>query len=161
MSKKNITSLIWGFGEERLCWLLLSFFVSLVLSIYLSACLPFIFSLKIDSTIMEYIPDTVYPSSTFFSSPWPSLSSRSSPPSSPFRKEQASKRQQSNTIKQNTIKQHKSPHSGAGHDNPVGGKESQKAAKESETHTFSHLGVNKNTKLTATTHIHKISFRPI
>jgi hypothetical protein len=56
------------------------------------------------------------------------------PPPLPFRKEeQASKSKQANMTKHDVIKQGKSPHIQAEQDNPIGGKESQEQAKESET----------------------------
>jgi hypothetical protein len=58
----------------------------------------------------------------------------STPPLSPIRKDQASRRQQPNMTKQNTLRQDKIPHTKAERGNPTGGKESQEQAKESDTH---------------------------
>lgn len=52
----------------------------------------------------------------------------------PFRKEQASKRQQSNRTKQDTKRQGKCPYTKAGQGNSTWGKEPQEQANDSRTH---------------------------
>lgn len=76
---------------------------------------------------MDFFPHTIYPNHTAYPP--------STPPSYPnfpctpdsqflyflFSKDQASKRQHSNSIKQDTIRQNKRLHIEAGHGNPTGG----------------------------------------
>lgn len=60
------------------------------------------------------------------------------------------KNRQTDRTKQDTLRQYKSPHIGSGQGNPIGGKESQQQAKESEIHLFPLLVGLQNTQLTAT-----------
>lgn len=79
--------------------------------------------LKIDSSLIQEIPTTVFYPSTPPSCLPPPLSHISAPSPFPFTKEQASKRQQSNPTKQDT-RQGESPPFKTGQGNPKGGKES-------------------------------------
>lgn len=64
------------------------------------------------------------------------LSLRSTDPLLLFRKKQDSKRQPPNMEKQDIIRQGKSSHVEGGQGSPIGGKECQDEAKESETHSL-------------------------
>lgn len=84
-------------------------------------------------------------------------------PISPFRKEQASKRQQENTIKQNIRGQGKTFHTEARQSNPTGGKIKNKprTAVESEIYHTTVQESNKNTKLAAIRYTQRAWCRPL
>lgn len=102
-------------------------------------------TMKNVSSFIQYTSSTVLhafqPHSLF-----PALPQICTPPASPVRKDQASKRQQPNVAKLDSIRQSKGPPNKAGHSNPAEGKESQEQTRV-ETHSEeSHI----STKLTAT-----------
>ena len=84
------------------------------------------FFVFVENTVFSHAIHLNYTFPSFYPSQSPAslLYAEYTPFPLPFRKEEASKRQQASMTKQDTMRQGKSPHLEAGHGNPIGGQES-------------------------------------
>lgn len=100
--------------------------------------------MKIDSSLIQYILTTVSPTYTLLATPtisYPLLPKIQPHPHFLFRKEQISKREQSNITTQDRKRQGESLHIEVEQGNVIGGKVSHDQAKESGLHLLPLLGV--------------------
>lgn len=91
--------ILWDYHTMYCVYIHPHFFPGSLLLLYLHNFMSLFFFLKIDSSLLQYMSTTVSPPSAPPIFPSPTLSLRSTPYPFPFKKEETSKKQQSNTVK--------------------------------------------------------------